>query len=85
MNEGAINEEQDEPCCATVDDITQIIIAGQRTGSVGLNGTPEEVAGRCAGRADAEITDALMTKSRLTPIILRKEENMGVEQEMDET
>jgi hypothetical protein len=42
----------------TIDDITQIIVAGQRTGIVGLKKALEEVAGVCAGKADAEITDS---------------------------
>ena len=46
----------------TSDDITQIIIAGQRTGIVGLKKTLEEVSGERAGRADAEITDELMAR-----------------------
>ncbi|MFZ0239999.1 MAG: hypothetical protein WAL90_00020 [Desulfobacterales bacterium] len=46
----------------TADDIAQIIVAGQRTGIVGLKKTLEEVAGECAGRADAEITDELMAR-----------------------
>ena len=46
----------------TADDITQIIVAGQRTGIVGLKKTLEEVAGECAGRPDAEITDELMAR-----------------------
>ena len=44
------------------DDITQVVIAGQRTGIVGLKKTLEEVAGTCAGRADAQITDELMAR-----------------------
>ncbi|MFZ0135114.1 MAG: thioredoxin family protein [Desulfobacterales bacterium] len=46
----------------TADDIAQIIVAGQRTGIVGLKKTLEEVAGQFAGRPDAEITDELMTR-----------------------
>jgi hypothetical protein len=46
----------------TTDDIAQIIVAGQRTGIVGLKKTLEEVAGKCAGRANAEITDELMAR-----------------------
>ena len=38
--------------------ITQIIVAGQRTGIVGLKKALEEFAGVCAGKADAEITDS---------------------------
>ena len=44
------------------DDIAQIIVAGQRTGIVGLKKTIEEVARECAGRADAEITAELMVR-----------------------
>ena len=44
------------------DDITQIIIAGQRTGIIGLKKTLEEVARKCAGRADGEITNELMRR-----------------------
>ena len=36
----------------TADDIAQIIVAGQRTGIVGLKKTIEEVAGQYAGRPD---------------------------------
>jgi hypothetical protein len=46
----------------TADDISQIIVAGQRTGIVGLKKTLEEVARECAGRADGEITDELMRR-----------------------
>jgi small redox-active disulfide protein 2 len=46
----------------TADDITQIIIAGQRTGIVGLKKTLGEVAGERAGRPDAEIMDELMAR-----------------------
>jgi small redox-active disulfide protein 2 len=44
------------------DDITQIVVAGQRTGIVGLKKALEEVAGVCAGRPDAEITAELMVR-----------------------
>jgi small redox-active disulfide protein 2 len=44
------------------DDIAQIIVAGQRTGIVGLKKTIEEVAREHAGRADAEITAELMVR-----------------------
>jgi len=46
----------------TADDITQIIVAGQRTGIVGLKKTLEDVDGQCAGRPDAEITDQLVAR-----------------------
>jgi hypothetical protein len=38
------------------DDITQIIITGQRTGIVGLKKTLEEVARECAGRMPSKGT-----------------------------
>jgi len=46
----------------TADDIAQIIVAGQRTGIVGLKKTLEEVSGESAGRPDAEITAELMAR-----------------------
>jgi Thioredoxin domain len=46
----------------TTDDISQIIVAGQRTGIVGLKKTLEEVAREGAGRADGEMTDELMRR-----------------------
>jgi small redox-active disulfide protein 2 len=46
----------------TADDIAQIIVAGQRTGIVGLKKTLEEVAGESAGRPDEEITAELMAR-----------------------
>jgi len=44
------------------DDITQIIIAGQRTGIVGLKKRLEEVAREYASRADGEINDITSRK-----------------------
>ena len=40
----------------TADDISQIIVAGQRTGIVGLKKTLEEVARECAGRMPSKGT-----------------------------
>jgi hypothetical protein len=39
----------------TPDELTQIVVAGQRTGIVGLKQVLEEVARNCAGKPDDEI------------------------------
>jgi len=44
----------------TSDELTQIVVAGQRTGIVGLKQALEEVARNCAGKPDNEIKADLM-------------------------